>query len=196
MSDAGSSIPGALIGAALVTLLAGAPPAAASAGFTAEVRTWTGQSWRLTQASLERAYTVVVMKAEEAPPSAAPRTELTVSFGTTQTKGAEKKPLVTMQGQQPAEWVTLFRAGMEIRVPLASLARLAFARTPVPPSRLLLPPYLAPSHFRVSATALLTDGSRIEADYVNLGATALRGITPEGRVDIPWEEIEVLRFVR
>jgi hypothetical protein len=36
----------------------------------------------------------------------------------------------------------------------------------------------------------------VEADYVNLGTTILRGITSDGRVEIPWHEIETLRFVR
>jgi hypothetical protein len=31
---------------------------------------------------------------------------------------------------------------------------------------------------------------RIDGDYVNLGTTMLRGRTPAGRVDIPWEHIE------
>jgi hypothetical protein len=59
-----------------------------------------------------------------------------------------------------------------------------------------LPSYVAAGHYRYSATALLDDGSRIEADYVSLGTTFLRGRTAQGRMDIPWEQIEVVRFTR
>jgi hypothetical protein len=43
---------------------------------------------------------------------------------------------------------------------------------------------------------VLLDGSRIEGDYVNLGTTFLRGRTPYERVDIPWQDIETVRFSR
>ena len=43
---------------------------------------------------------------------------------------------------------------------------------------------------------MLTDGSRVEADYVNLGTTVVRGMTPQGRVDIPWGDVETIRFQR
>ena len=46
------------------------------------------------------------------------------------------------------------------------------------------------------AEGLLADGRRIAADYVNLGTAILRGATPDGRMDIPWQDIEVLRFTR
>jgi hypothetical protein len=35
---------------------------------------------------------------------------------------------------------------------------------------------------------------RIQGDYINLGATVLRGDTRDGRVEIAWEEIESIRF--
>ncbi|MFQ5520232.1 MAG: peptidoglycan-associated lipoprotein Pal, partial [Candidatus Methylomirabilia bacterium] len=69
-----------------------------------------------------------------------------------------------------------------------------FFRQPVEKSP--LPPYVAATHFRHSATVVLVDGSSVEGDYVNLGTTVLRGMTPEGRVDIPWREIENVRFER
>jgi len=40
------------------------------------------------------------------------------------------------------------------------------------------------------------DGERVEADYVNLGTAMLRGTTPNGRVEIPWEEVEHVIFER
>jgi hypothetical protein len=98
-----------------------------------------------------------------------------------------------LSGQRQADAVTLQKGGVERRLPLASMASLAFARQPVVSA---LPPYIAPTHFRYAATAVLLDGTKVEGDYVNLGTTILRGITVDGRVEIPWYEIETLRFVR
>jgi tetrahydrodipicolinate N-succinyltransferase len=55
---------------------------------------------------------------------------------------------------------------------------------------------VAPTHVRYAADIALTDGGRIAADYVNLGATILRGASVDGRIDIPWQDIEVLSFTR
>jgi hypothetical protein len=90
--------------------------------------------------------------------------------------------------------VSFTQAGVERRIPLDAIRDLAFRRTQV--SNSTLPPYVAPTHFRYAASALLTDGSRVEGDYVNLGTAILRGLTSQGRVDIPWQDIEVVRFSR
>ena len=42
----------------------------------------------------------------------------------------------------------------------------------------------------------LEQALRSEADYVSLGTTFLRRRTASGRVDIPWQHIEVVRFTR
>jgi hypothetical protein len=55
---------------------------------------------------------------------------------------------------------------------------------------------VAATHIRYGADIALADGGRVDADYVNLGTAILRGTTPDGRVDIPWQDIEVLRFAR
>jgi len=77
---------------------------------------------------------------------------------------------------------------------VAGIATLAFARQPVQDSS--LPPYIANTHVRSSATVLLTDGTRVEADYVNLGGMLLRGTMPGGRIDIPWQDIQTVEFRR
>jgi len=82
----------------------------------------------------------------------------------------------------------------ERRIPLEAIKDLAFRRIQVSGST--LPPYVAPTHFRYAASALLTDGSRVDGDYVNLGSAVLRGLTPQGRVEVPWQDIEVVRFSR
>jgi len=90
--------------------------------------------------------------------------------------------------------VSVFQGSIEIQIPLSDVVSLIFDRHPVTTSP--LPPYVAPRHFRHSVTAVLTTGEAIDADYVNLGATVLRGTIDGRRVEIPWEEIAVLRFAR
>jgi len=59
-----------------------------------------------------------------------------------------------------------------------------------------LPAFYVNRHFRYTATVMLTDGSRIEADSINLGTMVLRGQTASGRLDLPWEEIQFVSFQR
>jgi hypothetical protein len=96
------------------------------------------------------------------------------------------------QGRRQQNEVILSRQGVEVHVPVSSLASLAFTRLSVVPSG--LPPYV--SLFRHGATAVLADGSKVDGDYVNLGTAVLRGTTAQGIIDIPWDEIEVVRFRR
>jgi hypothetical protein len=162
----------------------------------AEVRTWSGETLRLSQPSLEVFYTILVKGKEDTAPSpdASPSAAPAMLFGSsTALSGMLDKKPDPMSGQRQAEVVTLRKGAMERRVPLMSVASLVFARQPVVSS---LPPYLAPTHFRYAATAVLVDGTTVEGDSVNLGTTILRGTTSEGRIEIPWHEIETLRFVR
>lgn len=160
----------------------------------AEVRTWSGETLRLSQPSLEVFYTIPV-KGEDAPPSdaASPATAPMLFGSATALAGALEKKPEPLSGQRQAESVTLQKGAVERRIPLLSVASLVFARHPVASA---LPPYIAPTHFRYAATAVLLDGTTVEADYVNLGTTILRGTASDGRVEIPWHEIETLRFVR
>lgn len=100
----------------------------------------------------------------------------------------------TIQGHRQGQEITVYRGGVATQIPLASIASLTFTRQPVQDSS--LPPYVAASHVRHAASVALVDGTRIDADYVNLGTAILRGATPDGRVDIPWQDIEVIRFAR
>ena len=162
----------------------------------AEVRTWSGETLRLSQPSLEVFYTILVNGKEAGPPpsdtgaSAAP--PMLFGSATSLASALEKKP-DPLSGQRQAEAVTLQKGGVERRINLLSVASLVFARQPVVSS---LPPYVAATHFRYAATAVLVDGTTVEGDYVNLGTTILRGTTADGRVEVPWHEIETLRFVR
>lgn len=160
----------------------------------AEVRTWSGETLRLSQPSLEVFYTIPV-KGEDAPPSdAAASTPPPMLFGSASSlAGALEKKPEPLSGQRQAESVTFQKGAVERRIPLLSVASLAFTRRPVVSA---LPAYLAATHFRYAATAVLLDGTTVEADYVNLGTTILRGTASDGRIEIPWHEIETLRFVR
>ncbi|HET7853069.1 MAG TPA: hypothetical protein VFM04_01250 [Candidatus Methylomirabilis sp.] len=184
-----------VIGLAALAGLTGTATIATAQDVIAEVRTWTGESWRLSQPSLEIFYTIMPkVPEEEAAPAAkegsiaqvqmaGPYASVKAAFG--------KKP-EPQQGHWQTYAVTLSRHGVETQIPLSNIRTLQFVRQPAQQG--LLPPYVAPTHFRYSAVAELVDGSRVEGDYVNLGTVVLRGLTPQGRVDIPWYEVENVRF--
>jgi hypothetical protein len=186
-----------VVAAALAVLVANAAPAPGQT-VSAEVRTWTGQVYQLTDPSLEVFYTIVLPKKDEgsAPSETAPTTgaKSPMLFGSAGaiSQFLDKAP-DPLFGHRQSETITLRKDGAEIQLPVASLAALFFTRQP---ARSTLPAYAAADHYRYSATAVLNDGSRIESDYASLGTTFLRGRTADGRVDIPWEQIEVVRFTR
>lgn len=103
-------------------------------------------------------------------------------------------PLEALQGRRQLHYVTMMRGAVETRVPLSEVAALVFSRRQVLNSP--LPPYVAPGHFHHAVTAVLNDGSQVQADYVNLGTSVLRGTSDQGTVDVPWAEIETVRFRR
>jgi hypothetical protein len=195
----------------LAAILTGTAGTAAAQDVTATVRTWSGQSWQLAQPSLEVFYTIVSK-------SQAPETGGSGSTGVGQFGGMSNLGLGilgrqavdpslftlnrlfgstapdTIQGHRQAQEITVYRGGAATQIAVASIATLAFARQPVKDSS--LPPYFADTHVRSTATVLLTDGTRVEADYVNLGGTLLRGAIPGGRIDIPWQDIQTVEFRR
>ena len=205
--------PRMLIGSLTLAVAAAAASPAAAQDVTAEVRTWSGQSVQLSQPSLEVFYTILP-KTEEgggggysgASAGGAPGTmgsgsgsgsqigtEISGSIRSLSKLFKDKGP-EPLQGNRQILIVSLTQAGVERRIPLDAIKDLAFTRTQVADST--LPPYVAPTHFRYAASALLTDGSRVDGDYVNLGTATLRGLTSQGRVEIPWQDIEVVRFSR
>jgi len=184
------------IGLVMVTATAG--PAVAQS-ITADVTTFAGQTYRLTDVSLEVLYTIVTPKNEDAGPGPAetapttgPRTPMLFGSAAQIGRFLDRGP-EPLQGQRQSETVTLRQNGVEVRVVLAEMSSLSFTRVRVPST---LPPYVAAEHYRHAATAVLLDGSRVEADYVNLGTTVFRGRTPRGRVDVPWGEIKTVVFTR
>jgi hypothetical protein len=97
------------------------------------------------------------------------------------------------QGHRQADYITVRRAGIERQLPFASIVSLTFRRHAI---RSTLPPYYMAGHFRYTAVAVLTDGTQFDADYINLGTLVLRGQMGDGRLDLPWQEIESVRFQR
>jgi hypothetical protein len=186
-----------VMAAALMWLVASAAPAGGQT-MGAEIRTWTGQTYQLAEPSLEVLYTIMVPKKDggSGPSETAPTTGANTPtlFGSADTisQFLDEQP-EPLQGHRQSETITLRQGRAEIRLALASIGALFFARQQ---ARSTLPWYVASEHYRYSATAVLNDGSRIEGDYVSLGTTFLRGRTAHGRVDIPWEQIETVRFTR
>jgi hypothetical protein len=197
---------------AILTLIwiATLPLPAPAQDVTADVRTWTGQSWRLSQPSLEVFYTIVSKPQEGAGEQGSGTDKVTTSF-TNLTLGSLGRESVdpslmtlnrffgksapeTIQGHRQAQEIAAYREGVATQVLLGNIASITFKRQPVRDSS--LPPYVAATHVRYGADIVLADGGRIAADYVNLGATILRGVSVDGRIDIPWQDIEVLSFTR
>ena len=216
-----------LLLATFIVVALGASPAAGQQ-VTADVRTWSGQTFTISEPTFEIFYTIMpsvtaalgggggyapagvapgvggapgVVPAPRGDLSQAPTnigigsvgfqsgTASLAASGTLLPEGVPSK-----QGRRQQDSVRLARQGVEVHVPVANLSSLAFSRTLV--LRSSLPPYAALTHFRHGATAVLADGSRIEGDYVNMGTGVLRGSTPQGVIDIPWDEIESIRFQR
>jgi hypothetical protein len=176
---------------------------------TADVKTWSGQSWRLSQPSLEVFYSIV-SKSREGGGESGSEVGKATNFASLTLGGFSREatdPSVatlsrlfgedapdTIQGHRQAQEITAYRGGVATQIPLGSIASITFKRQPVQDSS--LPPYVAATHIRHAADITLTDGGRIAADYVNLGSAILRGASVDGRVDIPWQDIEVLSFTR
>jgi hypothetical protein len=195
--------------ALLLIALAACPLRVSAQDVTADVKTWAGQSWRLSQPSLEIFYSIVSKSREGGAETGSEMNRATnftnLTLGGFSREGADPSVATlkrffgqdapdTVQGHRQAQEITAYRGGVATQIPLASIASITFKRQPVLNSS--LPPYVAPTHVRYAADIALTDGGRIAADYVNLGSAILRGASVDGRIDIPWQDIEVLSFTR
>jgi hypothetical protein len=193
------------VAAIAVAMAIGAPAGAQE--LTAEVKTWGGQSVRLAQPSLEVFYTIIPRSKDGEPGGLAPeRSEIPPTAGASGQEGGARlfgthrelkkafdRGPEPVSAQREQGYFTVSRDGVETRVPFARLARLQIVRQPLAST---LPPYVAAQHYRYAAAAVLVDGTSIQGDYVNFGTTLLRGMSPQGRVAIPLEDIETLRLDR
>ena len=162
----------------------------------ATVRTYQGVSYKLDDPSLEVFYTIGEpkdQKDEGTVQSFQPTIAISAAAGSP--AGGEQAPSgdgvagkeeKLLRGHSRSTEIAILKDGVETRVAWDRIRSLSFFRKPVTNSGL---PFYVP-HYRYAASAVLIDGVRIDGDYVNLGTTMLRGRTPAGRVDIPWEHIE------
>lgn len=165
---------------------------------SAEVKTWAGQSLRLADPAFRVTYTVLVEKDQT---GVAPAGEGVGAGGPLELRGSVKalssyldRNLQSRWGRRGTETLMIKKDGVETRVPFESIASLQFTRQAVTSN--VLPPYHASGHYRHAASLVMKSGERVEADYVNLGTAVLTGTTPQGQVEIPWGEIEIVRFAR
>lgn len=162
----------------------------------ATVRTYQGVSYKLDDPSLEVFYTIGEPKekkdegqAQSFQPTIAIAATAGAPAGGEQASsgdGGAGKDEKLLRGHSRAAEIVILKDGVETRVAWDRIRSLYFSRKPVTVPG--LPSYVP--HYRYAASAVLTDGVRVDGDYVNLGTTMLRGRAQTGRVDIPWEQIE------
>ena len=187
---------------AVFLFLAGSAP---GQDVNATIRTYSGVSYRIADPTLEVFYTIGEPKSTQTNPSQVSGAQ---SFGsmvnitnvTGATGGAEQSggggaaEERLLRGHSQVTDVTVWRQGVETRIPLDQIRAMRFARKPVTVVGLRMPPYVP--DYRYSVSVGLVGGGQVEADYVNLGATVVRGTAPNGQLDIPWGEVETIIFER
>ena len=186
-----------MVGAVTVALIAAAPAwGAAAQEPSATVRTHQGVAYKVGDPSMELFYTIGEPKEKKEEDKTAPTISVTTSMtapggaGDQPTTG--EKEVKLLRGHSRASELIVWREGVESRIAWDRVRTLFFTRKPV--SAPGLPPYI--THYRYAVSVTLMDGERVEADYVNLGAAILRGNTPDGKVDIPGEDVQSVIFER
>jgi len=179
--------------AAVILFLLGSALAQES---SATIRTFGGAAYKVADPSLEVFYTIGDPKEKDEGDSQGFKSMSMINVSATAgapsaDQGGEKESKLLRGPSRLAE-VTVSKAGVETSVPWDRIQSLSFARKPVAVAA--LPSYVP--HYRHSVSVILVDGGRVDADYVNWGAAIVRGQTPAGRVDIPWEEVEQVIFER
>jgi hypothetical protein len=187
---------------ALVLFLAGSAP---GQDISATIRTYQGVSYNVADLSLEVFYTIGEPKSIGHNPSqvtglqpSGPLVSVTNMGGTPsggeQPGGGGAAEERLLRGHSRATDITIWRQSVETRIPLDQIRAMRFGRKLVAVAGLRMPPYIP--DYKYSVSVILMTGDQVEADYVNLGATIVRGTTPNGQVDIPWGEVESIIFER
>jgi hypothetical protein len=182
----------AVAAVAIVTVLAAGAAAQES---SATVRTYQGLTVKLADPSLEVFYTIGEPKERKEEsrfqPGIVVTTNAAAGGAAEQAAPSEQEPTL-LRGHSQAADLAVWRQGVETRFAWDQVRAMRFARTPVTVAS--LPPYIP--YYRYAVTVSLVDGQQVEADYVNLGATVMRGMAQNGRVAIPWQDVEYLVFDR
>jgi hypothetical protein len=186
---------GMMASAALVAPLAAG---AADQETSATIRTHQGILYKVADPSLEVFYTIGEPKEKkEEPQSFAPTINVTTSIAAPGGPGEagdkkEEKEEKLLRGHARADGITVSREGVERQIYWDRIRTLFFTPKPVVDSG--LPPYV--THYRYAVSVTLVDGERVDADYVNLGGAIFRGTTPDGRIDLPWQDVQSVIFER
>lgn len=182
----------AMTAAAIVLLLTGSAVGQES---SATIRTHQGVAYKVADPSLEVFYTIGEPREKQDESKSQPGIVVTTSAaagGAGEQPAAGEQEARLLRGHSQASEVTVSRQGVETRFAWDQIRAMRFARKPVAvPS---LPPYIP--YYRYSVTVSLVSGQQVDADYVNLGPAIVRGLTENGRVDIPWEDVEYIVFDR
>jgi hypothetical protein len=162
---------------------------------SATIRTYQGVSYKVVDPSLEVFYTIGEPK--EKNEESTVQSSISISTSATAATGGEQpaageKEEKLMRGHARATSIVVSRQGVETRIAWDQIQDMRLSRKPVTVAG--LPPYIP--HYRYAASVKLMSGQQVEADYVNFGTTIVRGTAPNGRVDIPWEEVESIIFER
>jgi hypothetical protein len=189
---------------AVILSLAGSAP---GQDINGTIRTYQGVSYNVADLSLEVLYTIGEPKSIGHNPSqvtglqpSGPLVSVTNMGGTPsggeQPGGGGAAEERLLRGHSRTTEITVWRQGVETRIPLDQIRAMRFGRKPVTAAGagLRMPPYVP--DYKYSASVILITGERVEADYVNLGATIVRGTAPNGQVEIPWGEVESIIFER
>jgi hypothetical protein len=171
----------------------------------AEVETWRGAMVRLEKPSLEVLYTIApapilgrtgaaVAEGGSAPAAAAAGgTAVNVTMGKTIQDtpiGAGPAPI---QGRRSQQVMTFVRQGVEVQVPFDRIAAMLVEQRPVTTHG--WPRYAEPITQSL-ATVTLVDGATIEAANVNFGTALLRGVGPQGTIELPLGDVKTLKIKR
>ena len=163
---------------------------------SATIRTHQGVSYKVADPSLEVFYTIGEPAEKPAETGTQFGSMINISTSANASTGAEPSGPAggearLLRGHSRASEFAVWRQGVETRIALDQVRAIRFVRTPLAAA---LPPYIP--HYRYSASVSMVTGQQVEADYVNLGAMIVRGVGQNGRVDVPWEEVESIAFER
>ena len=137
----------ALIAILALIWVAAPPPPTSAQDVTADVTTWSGQSWRLSQPSLEIFYSIVSAPQEETGDKGSSAMDKITTFtnltlGGLRRDGADPSIVTlnrffgkaapdTIQGHRQAQEITAYRGGVATQIPLGSISSINFKRQPV-----------------------------------------------------------------
>ncbi len=191
----------AMLATAVVVFLAGTALGEETSG---TVRTYQGTSYKVADLSLEVFYTIGEPKETSQQPAQGFLPTINIMSGMSSSGGGGEQPAPPgagagkeeplLRGHSRVSDIVVSRQGVEFRVAVDRIRAMRFARSPVAVPGLQLPSYIP--YYKYSASVSLVSGEQVDADYVNLGGTLVRGAAQGGRVEVPWEEVEFIVFDR